>query len=119
MVKIKKKWWSKKDIDKINEFITNSGREKGIQEAAAYFKVSTMSIRSRLWKCKNNINTKYISKNKKTTKVPIVKRKYTKKKSLIKDYPVTHKLYPVSREITFDIKDVKLDLKNNKLTVIY
>lgn len=119
MAKINGKWWSKKDIDKINEFITNSGKEKGIQEAAAYFKVSTMSIRSRLWKSEHGLHTKYISKNKKTSKVPIVKRKYTKKKSFIKDYPVTHKLYPVSREITFDIKDVKLDLKNNKLTIIY
>lgn len=110
MVKTKKKWWSKGDLDKINEFITKSGREKGIEEAAAFFKVSTMSIRSRLWKSKNNINTKYITKNQKTTKIPIVRKSRAKREeTIVSNLAVT----------SIDIKKIELDLKNNKLNIYY
>lgn len=118
MAKINGKWWSKEDIDKINEFITNSGKEKGIQEAAAYFKVTTTSIRSRLWKSEHGLHTKYISKNKKTNKVPIVKRKYTKNK--VTSSRVEESMtVSTGNTISLDIKDVKLDLKNGKIVIVY
>jgi len=118
----KSKRWSMKDIAVIKKYIgeakdTGHDQHVGIVNAAAHFGVTPNAVKIRYGRYLIGEDMGGLRKN--TTKVAMVRktRKYTKKISAT--YPVTHNVYPVAREITFDIRDVKVDLVNKKITFVY
>jgi hypothetical protein len=122
MAKIKSKRWSMKDITVIKKYIgeaKDAGFDEkiGIKNAATHFGVTPNAVKIRYGRYIKGEDMGGLRKN--TTKVPMErkKRKYTK--NIIDKHPVTHNVYPVAREITFDIRDVKVDLANRKITFIY
>jgi len=124
--KRKSRNWSVKEMKQILIFIDGAvaaGKSKmqGYDDAAAHFGVSRNAISIRYGRYLGNIKMSKAKPN--TVKEPTVgktkTRKPYKKRNPIAKYPVTHNVYPVAREITFDIRDVKVDLVNRKITFIY
>ena len=118
--------WSTKEMKQIEIFIDGAvaaGKSKmqGYDDAAAHFGVTRNAISIRYGRYLANIKMSKAKSN--TQKTPSVgkikpKRPYKKRASIL-DHPITHHVYPVAREITFDIRDVKVDLVNRKITFIY
>ena len=117
MAKKKSKWWSKADIQVIYEFVNKAQTENrsiydGCKDAAEHFGVTVSAVYQRYLKCEKHIHMKGL--NRKTTKVPVV-RKSAKTKSGAEESQVVS----TGNTISLDIKDVKLDLKNGKIVIVY
>lgn len=117
MAKQKSKWWSKADIQIIYDFVNKAQAENktaydGCKDAAAHFGVTVSAVYQRYMKCEKKLHMKGLDR--KTTKVPVV-RKNAKTKSGIKESHVVS----TGNTISLDIKDVKLDLKNGKIVIVY
>ena len=100
-----KKWWSEADIEHLKNYIDNYGREEGMKLAAQYFKVTKNAVNNKLWRIENNKNIDW-SKDKKTHKVPIVRKGSTKNIS-------------EDKTIILSFQDIEVDLKNKKLIIKY
>lgn len=128
--KKKSRLWSHSEIKKIVEIVESaiaSGKTKlaGMDEAATHFGVTRNAINIRYGRYKKGESMTRIKRNTAKTSTKGIKRgpygkrrKYTKRNSIAK-YPITHNVYPVAREITFDIRDIKVDLVNKKITFVY
>lgn len=117
MAKQKSKWWSKEDIQVIYEFINKAQAENrtaydGCKDAAEHFGVTVSAVYQRYMKCEKKLNLKGL--NRKTTKVPVV-RKNAKTKTRVEESHIVS----TGNTISLDIKDVKLDLKNGKIIIVY
>jgi len=140
----KSKRWSIKDIKVIKNYIADAEtagqtKEDGLKNAAEHFGVTFTAVQIRWRRFLNGEDLGGLNKN--TTKAPIhrKKRKYTKKpigdvdtfmtkhaevradkwkKATEKIKRITEPLEG-GRMLTFDIKDVHVDLVTKKLTIIY
>lgn len=121
MAKKKSKWWSQADIRIINKFIdeakaANQPIKTGLVKAAEYFNVSEQAVYLRYMKTKRGVNMSFLNRN--TTKVPVTRTAVSKPKV---EKPVIQETTTVStgNTLSLDIKDVKLDLKNGKIIIVY
>jgi hypothetical protein len=137
----KSKRWSIKDIKQIKKFVLTAKNEgmkedAGIKAAAIHFGVTTNAVRIR-WG-RYNKGEGLSDLNKETTKIPMNRKK---RKHVIVDNEVKvvskpnkprtdwdasflkagvmPKSLESNRILTFDIKDISIDLVNKKLTIIY
>lgn len=108
-----------KDINVIKDYIKNAEalggtKQDGIRDAAKHFGVTYNAVHCRLWKYEHGINLSGL-KNKKTTKVPL-KRKKAKRfnQDLIVPEPTGY-----TRSITMKIKDVRIDMEKGTITISY
>jgi hypothetical protein len=122
------KRWSVKDITAIENFIKNAkDLRSGLKEAAKHFGTSLNAVSCRWRRYTANEQVMRLKKN--TTKLPIKKRKYTRKKSVYtKKRKYTKKVnvqygrkpvQPAKRSMTFKIKKVNVDLNRGEITVDY
>jgi hypothetical protein len=113
------KRWSKKDIMIIKNFIKeakDAGKSvhSGMQAAADHFGLTRNAIYCR-WK--RYIRGEHLTQLKKnTTKVPVIKRKYTRKSTTI---PAVQASQSSGRSMTFKITNVQVDLNKGEITVSY
>lgn len=111
------------DIDVIKEHIKNAEalgktKKEGLENAAKHFNVTYSAVNCRLWKYEHGMNLSGL-KNKKSTKVPL-KRKKAKRGSYNKRFnPDNIVPEPSGKSITIKIKDVKIDLKKGTITILY
>jgi len=107
----KSKLWSEKDLKEVDTIIKSANtRSEGINQVAEKLGITPNAVRIRYGRWLNGLK----GKKKASTKLPIV-RKTTKKKSP----KVKSANNQVTRSLTFDIKDVSVDLAKGKLTIIY
>ena len=122
--------WTKKEIAELRSIMKEATtKSEGFDVAAKIIGRSRLAVLTKYSKLKKASKKAY-KKARKYRKAPLinaiiddggiskVKRKYTKRNPIAK-YPITHNVYPVAREITFDIRDVKVDLVNKKITFVY
>jgi len=121
MAKKKSKWWSQADIKIINQFIDEAKKNQeimwnGVTKAAEHFNVSPQAVYLRYMKTKRGLNMSFLQRN--TTKVPVTRTAVSKPKV---EKPVIQETTTVStgNTLSLDIKDVKLDLKNGKIIIVY
>ncbi len=124
--KRKSRNWSTKEMKQIGIFVDGAiaaGKSKvqGYDDAAAHFGVTRNAISIRYGRYLGRIKMSKAKAN--TVKEATIgktktRKPYTKRNPIAK-YPITHNVYPVAREITFDIRDVKVDLVNKKITFVY
>lgn len=117
MTKAKSKWWSQADIKVIYEHVKKAKEEgkpvwDGCVEAAKHFGVSTSAVYQRYMKCEKKIHMRGLKR--KTTKVPVVRKTASIKTRVEESITVS-----TGNTISLDIKDVKLDLKNGKIVIVY
>jgi len=118
----KAKTWSEKDLKKIDSCVKEAvaaGKQiaDGKREAAIYFGVTYNATSIRYGRWLKGLK----GKKARTTKLPIIRKareinSYKKKEVL---NAVDLILGNNNRELTFDIKGVKVDLATKKLTIIY
>jgi Zn-dependent peptidase ImmA (M78 family) len=121
MAKKKSKWWSESDLKVINQFIDEANKNQevmwnGVIKAAEHFNVSPQAVYLRYRKSKMGQNTSFLKRN--TTKVPIT-RKAVQKPMVRKPKIEETTSVSTGNTISLDIKDVKLDLKNGKIVIVY
>jgi predicted DNA-binding protein YlxM (UPF0122 family) len=119
MTKAKSKWWSQADIKVIYEYVNKAKEEKtsiweACEEAAKHFGVTTSAVYQRYNKCEKKLHLKGLKR--KTTKVPVVRKSAkTSDEARVEESLVVS----TGNMISLDIKDVKLDLKNGKIVIMY
>jgi hypothetical protein len=121
MSKKKSKWWSESDIKVINQFIDEAKKNQevlwnGVIKAAEHFNVSPQAVYLRYMKAKKGVNMSFLKRN--TTKVPVT-RKAVQKPVVRKPKIEETTSVSTGNTISLDIKDVKLDLKNGKIVIVY
>ena len=121
MAKRKSKWWSEADLRIINQFIDEAKKNQevmwnGVIKAAEHFNVSPQAVYLRYRKAEMGVNMSFLKRN--TTKVPLTRK--------VVENPVVRKpkieettSVSTGNTISLDIKDVKLDLKNGKIIIVY
>ena len=127
ITKKRSRYYSEIEIERImktvNSHLNNRvGQIKAFNELAKEFNVTPNAIYCKWYHEQKNENKRKPKLD--TVKIPVVttKRKYktrvTKKESKIIALPLLLSS-PELRSLTFDIQDVKVDLVNKKLTIIY
>lgn len=116
MQKGKSTYWSITALNIMNNIITagiKNGKTKteAIKEAAEFFNVTENAIWIKYSRYLKNQNMKHI--NLTDNKIPVVRKKAVK--NLRKTVLIPQL---TEKSFTFDIKDIKLDLKNKKVIVI-
>jgi hypothetical protein len=121
MAKKKSKWWSATDIRKIKAIMKIAedeglGRTVGLVRAADHFGVTRNAISIKLGRIQRGEKSSHL--NKPTTKIPIT-RKAVQKPMVRKSKIEETTSVSTGNTISLDIKDVKLDLKNGKIVIVY
>lgn len=112
-----------KDINVIKDYIKNAEalggtKQDGIRDAAKHFGVTYNAVHCRLWKYEHKQNMSQLSK-KKTTKVPLKRKKAARGSYKKKFNPDNIVSEPSGKSITIKIKDVRIDLKKGTITILY
>lgn len=116
MAKKKSRNWSLAEVKDIASIVESTEIKKlGIETAAEKYGVTPNAINIRYTRYKKDQATKHLKKNKKTTKLPTA----GKKRGPYKKRKLKYKMMGEDHSFTIDIKDVHIDLKKRKLTIIY
>ena len=125
ITKKRSRFYSKIEIKRIMSIVnsfpnTKEGKNEAFEQLGKEFGVTSNAIYCKWYHEQKNKNKRKPKLD--TVKIPVVaiKRKYktriTNKQSKIITSSI---LIPELRSLTFDIQDVKVDLVNKKLTIIY
>lgn len=125
--KKKSRFWSQDEMVELVTLVQSKKNIKeGLKKAAAHFNVTAMAIQVRYYRYIKKHSMTYIDKGFKTKKVSVVtkKRKPYKKHvkknyiSAIIDNGGISKMEGL-RVLSFNIRDVKIDLASSKLMIFY
>lgn len=112
----KSRFWSLKEVNELVQIVESaSSRKEGLQAAADKFGVTPNAIQIRYGRFKNGVSVEHLKKGKKSRKKPTAgETRVSYKKRNIK-----HKMIGEDHSFTIDIKDVQIDLKRRKITIVY
>lgn len=112
----KSRFWSPKEVEELVLIVESANsRKEGLQTAADRFGVTPNAIHIRYTRFKKNVSVKHLKKGKKSRKAPTA----GKTRGPYKKRKIKHNLIGEDHSFTIDIKDVHIDLKRRKLTIIY
>ena len=108
--KPRSKKWSNSDIRKIKAFIKAAEevgltRHHGVNRAAEYFGVTKNAVRIRLGRFERNQKVSLL--NRSTVKIPVERKQVATEQTVTKNV------------LSLDIKDIKLDISNKKIIIVY
>lgn len=108
--KPRSKKWSISDIRKIKAFIKAAEdvgltRSHGINRAAEYFNVTRNAVVIRLGRSERNQKVSLL--NRSTVKIPVERKQVAPVETVTKNV------------LSLDIKDIKVDISNKKIIIVY
>lgn len=108
--------WSLAEVNELVEIVDSAkSKKEGCEKAAEKFGVTPNAIHIRYLRFKKGESMQHMQKNKKTRKkatAGVTRGPYKKRK-------IKHKMMGEDHSFTIDIKDVQIDLKRRKITIVY